>query len=196
MATPYRFSQARIELLNDTESSTSFRIFVEKKNIRFYCTKKADVLKWRMDEYPYPLATPQHRLGGLAVDIAIALVTGFIPWFIWLLIVMGQGQTPGKQLLKLRVYDSTTGFPAKWGHMFIRQMGVYISINIIQFLALFGISLLGGNYSIPTLLASGFSLLTLILWLTDALWILKDGSGRRLMDIFLKTDVLNESPQR
>ena len=109
---------------------------------------------------------------------------------------MGQGQTPGKQLLKLRVYDSTTGFPAKWGHMFIRQMGVYISINIIQFLALFGISLLGGNYSIPTLLASGFSLFTLILWLTDALWILKDGSGRRLIDIFLKTDVLNESPQR
>lgn len=149
-----------------------------------------------MDEYPYPLATPRHRLGGLAVDIAIAFVTGFIPWLIWLLIVMGQGQTPGKQLLKLRTYDSTTGFPAKWGHMFIRQMGVYFSINIIRILTLIGISPLGGDYSIRTFFAYVSSLFILILWLTDALWILKDGSGRRLMDIFLKTDVLNESPQR
>jgi uncharacterized RDD family membrane protein YckC len=149
-----------------------------------------------MDTYPYPLARPRHRLGGYAVDIAIGLVTGFIPWLIWLLIVMGQGQTPGKQLLKLRVYDSTTGLPARWGHMFIRQLGVFITVYIFQILVTMGVSLSAGSLTIPVSLAYGFSFIPLIFWLTDALWILKDGNEHRLTDILLKTDVLNEAPAR
>ena len=149
-----------------------------------------------MDAYPYPLARPRHRLGGYAVDIAIGLVTGFIPWLIWLLIVMGQGQTPGKQLLKLRVYDSTTGLPVKWGHMFIRQLGIIISVYLFQILVTMGVSLSAGSLSIPVSLAYVFSFIPLIFWLTDALWILKDGNEHRLTDVLLKTAVLNESPSR
>jgi hypothetical protein len=40
-----------------------------------------------------------------------------IGWLIWSLIVWGQGQTPGKQILKMRVYDKTTSKPAKWGQV-------------------------------------------------------------------------------
>jgi hypothetical protein len=62
-------------------------------------------------EYPFNKATTQHRLGGWAVDLALNFVTFGIGWFIWSLVVWGQGQTPGKQLLKMRVYDKTTGKP-------------------------------------------------------------------------------------
>jgi uncharacterized RDD family membrane protein YckC len=149
-----------------------------------------------MNNYPYPLANPRHRLGGYAVDIAIALVTGFLPWLIWALIVMGQGQTPGKQLVNLRVYDSTTGLPVKWGHMFIRQLGVFIAVWMFQILVTIGVSLIAGYLSVPVFLALGLSSISLIFWLTDILWILKDGKAHRLTDILLKTDVLNVSPAR
>lgn len=142
-----------------------------------------------MDDYPYPSASAQHRLGGLAVDIGLAVTTGGIGWLIWLLIVMGQGQTPGKQLLKLRVYNTTTHKPAKWGHMFIRQIGLMFALNLIQalfFTALFIFTGIGIGYL--------GNLLLLVIFLTDAFWILKDGKRQRLIDIYLKTTVLNESP--
>ena len=63
-------------------------------------------------EYPAPLASIGHRLGGKAVDFALSLVTLNIGWLIWSLVVWGNGQTPGKQILKMRVYDKTTGKPA------------------------------------------------------------------------------------
>ena len=141
-----------------------------------------------MENVVYPSASPQHRLGGLAVDIGLAATTGGVGWFIWLLVVMGQGQTPGKQILKLRVYDTTTNKPAKWGHMFIRQIGLMFAINLTQ--AIFFSTLM-------VLLGIGIgyigSLLVLTIFLTDAFWIFKDGKRQRLIDIFLKTDVLNES---
>jgi uncharacterized RDD family membrane protein YckC len=68
------------------------------------------------------LATPQHRLGAVAVDIGLIFATSFIGWGIWSLIVWGKGQTPGKQLLKVRVLNEPTGKPATWGQMLIRQV--------------------------------------------------------------------------
>ena len=61
-----------------------------------------------MENYSNPKASAQHRLGGRAVDGAMYLVTLGIGWFIWSMVVWGQGQTPGKQILKMRVYDKTT----------------------------------------------------------------------------------------
>jgi len=143
-------------------------------------------------EYPFRIATPQHRLGGKAVDIAMYVVTFGIGWFIWSLVVWGQGQTPGKQIVKLRVYDKSTSKPVKWGHMAIREVLVPLALTcaVVPLVVIFAI--------IPIRVVSIFGIILLYLWffaaqLLDALWIFKGGGRHRLVDVFCKTDVINES---
>ena len=145
--------------------------------------------------YPFAIATPQHRLGGRAVDIAMWLVTFGIGWFIWSLVVWGQGQTPGKQIVKLRVYDKTTGKPAKWGHMALREYLMPIAIFGVVALPVSMLSVIHNRY------VSLFAIFFLYLWilasqLIDSLWIFKGGRRNRLVDIFCKTDILNECVSR
>ncbi len=144
-------------------------------------------------EYSFSKATVQHRLGGWAVDLALNFVTFGIGWFIWSLIVWGQGQTPGKQLLKMRVYDKTTAKPAKWGHMAIRQFLLPMSFSIVVLPIVVVLSL------IPNMTANVGAIVILYLGvfvgaLIDAFWIFKGNEVNRLVDVFSKTDVLNESP--
>ena len=146
-----------------------------------------------MSEYQFPKATVQHRLGGKAVDLAMYTVTFGIGWFIWSLIIWGQGQTPGKQILKMRVYDKTTSKPAKWGQMAIRVflLPLTISIVVLPFVFVSGYFIADTNTQI---LAIGVPyILGFAAQLVDAFWILKGTERNRLVDIFAKTDVLNES---
>ena len=146
-----------------------------------------------MSEYQFPKATVQHRLGGKAVDLAMYTVTFGIGWFIWSLIIWGQGQTPGKQILKMRVYDKTTSKPAKWGQMAIREflLPLTITIVVLPFVFVSGYFIADINTQI---LAIGVPyILGFAAQLVDAFWILKGTERNRLVDIFAKTDVLNES---
>ena len=146
-----------------------------------------------MSEYQFPKATVQHRLGGKAVDLAMYTVTFGIGWFIWSLIIWGQGQTPGKQILKMRVYDKTTSKPAKWGQMAIREflLPLTITIVVLPFVFVSGYFIADTNTQI---LAIGVPyILGFAAQLVDAFWILKGTERKRLVDIFAKTDVLNES---
>jgi len=143
-------------------------------------------------EYSFSKASVQHRLGGWAVDLALNFVTFGIGWFIWSLIVWGQGQTPGKQLLKMRVYDKTTAKPVKWGHMAIRQVLLPIAFSLVVLPIVLVFSL------IPI---AEFAVAAVVIWylgifvgaLIDAFWIFKGDRINRLVDVFAKTDVLNES---
>jgi uncharacterized RDD family membrane protein YckC len=147
-----------------------------------------------MNENVFPKATVQHRLGGKAVDLAMYTVTFGIGWLIWSLIVWGQGQTPGKQILKMRVYDKSTSKPAKWGQMAIREFLLPLSIGvaIFPFVAFFAATTPDQNLQI---LSIGFVYLTgIAIQLVDAFWILKGTERNRLVDKFAKTDVLNEAP--
>jgi hypothetical protein len=67
------------------------------------------------------LSTAGRRLGGYALDLALAIVTLFIGYLVWTLIVWGRGQTPGKQLLGMRVVDMNRSVRASWGKMFVRD---------------------------------------------------------------------------
>lgn len=146
-----------------------------------------------MNENLYPKATVQHRLGGKAVDLAMYMVTFGIGWFIWSLIVWGQGQTPGKQILKLRVYDKTTHRPIKWGHMAIREFLLPISISLATLPLVLIFTLIPVEE--VQIGAIGFLYVAgIITQLVDAFWILKDNKRNRLVDVFAKTDVLNEAP--
>jgi uncharacterized RDD family membrane protein YckC len=148
-----------------------------------------------MIEYSYEKATIQHRLGGKAVDLAMYFVTFGIGWLIWSLIVWGQGQTPGKQLLKMRVYDKTTTQQVKWGHMAIREFLLPMAFSF----ALLPIALAGSlipsvevQVAVVALFYMGFLVTTLV----DAFWIFKGDKINRLVDVFSKTDVLNESQSK
>ena len=148
-----------------------------------------------MTEYPFNKATTQHRLGGWAVDLALNFVTFGIGWFIWSLVVWVQGQTPGKQLLKMRVYDKTTGKPVKWGHMAIRQFLLPISLSFVGL----PIALVIGLIQIPIIQFGAIAILYLGIFagaLIDAFWIFRGSKINRLVDVFAKTDVLNESPSQ
>ena len=61
------------------------------------------------------------RLGAHLLDGLIAIVTCGIGWLIWAFIIYGDGQTPAKRLLGMRVVNITTGVRAGWGRMFVRE---------------------------------------------------------------------------
>jgi uncharacterized RDD family membrane protein YckC len=126
------------------------------------------------------LATFQHRVGAVALDIALSIVTLGIGWIIWSLIVWGQGQTPGKKILKIRVYDADTQRQASWGHMAIREFLLMLAIGIgLTFLNFFTAGLLGT--------------IGLIAWyVLEIVWYYTKGN-RTFRDYLVKTMVVNEA---
>ena len=111
------------------------------------------------------------------------------------MIILGQGQTPGKQILKLRVYDTTTGSPARWGHMFIRELGLLFALFIFAY----GLPIVIGLQSFNEFASQGWStfgigeVIYYGVFLVDAFWIFKANDRKRLVDVICKTDVLNEA---
>ena len=148
-----------------------------------------------MTDYPFPKASIQHRLGQFFLEIGLFVVTLGIGYAFWYFIVLGQGQTPGKQILKLRVYDSTTGKPVKWGHMFIREIALFSALAIFAY----GIPIVFGLTTLDEFVSeSSFSLgigdfIYYGIFLIDAFWIFRLNNRRRLVDVICKTDVLNEA---
>ena len=148
-----------------------------------------------MASYPFPKASIQHRFGQYLLEFGLLIVTLGVGYLVWFLIILGQGQTPGKQVLKLRVYDSTTGKPAKWGHMFIREFGLVMAVAVIAY----GIPVILSLQSLSEFASEGYFELSIgnVLYYGfiafDAFWIFKSGMRQRLVDVICKTDVLNEA---
>jgi uncharacterized RDD family membrane protein YckC len=67
------------------------------------------------------LSSAGRRLGGVLLDALLIFCTLVIGWIVWTLIVWAQGQTPGKQLLGMRVVRLDTRTYAGWGRMFLRD---------------------------------------------------------------------------
>ena len=136
------------------------------------------------------LATPQHRLGAVAVDVGLIFATSFIGWGIWSLIVWGKGQTPGKQLLKVRILNEPTGMPATWGQMLIRQVligwAVAAPYTIAYWVYMFNVNQVA-LYGIFVCL-----LLYLALAIVEIVWIFGP-THRRLVDYWSGTIVVNEA---
>ena len=152
-----------------------------------------------------PKASPQHRLAGYALDLALMLSTCFIGWFIWSLVVWSQGLTPAKQILKMQVVSSLTGKTASWGHMAIRQSLIPLALSLpFTVLALLFEPYLftadywaDPSYYETSIFGPAGSILMNILGtavgLLDAFWIFKGGQNRRITDLWAKTDVMNNA---
>jgi len=79
------------------------------------------------------LSSVGKRLGGYLLDLLLVIVTLVIGWIVWSLIVWGRGQTPGKQLLKMRCVKLSTGRRATWGTMALREfVGKYLIMTLIS----------------------------------------------------------------
>lgn len=82
------------------------------------------------------LATAGKRIGTYFVDVVLLVVTLFIGYLIWSLIVWSKGVTPGKQVMGLRTYHLQNQRAATWGQMFLRQVvgGIVNGILYIGFI--------------------------------------------------------------
>jgi uncharacterized RDD family membrane protein YckC len=117
-------------------------------------------------------ASFQHRLGAYALDATLSVITLGIGWLIWSLIVWGEGQTPAKKILKIRVRHSETGEVATWGHMAVREFLVPLTV------------------SIAVGLTSG---LALVAWIIIEIVFYFTKNCRTLRDLWVKTAVINEA---
>jgi uncharacterized RDD family membrane protein YckC len=62
------------------------------------------------------------RIGAYLLEGVLISVTFVIGWFIWSLVLWGQGQSPAKKLLGMRVVDLQTEKAATFGTMFMREI--------------------------------------------------------------------------
>jgi uncharacterized RDD family membrane protein YckC len=73
------------------------------------------------------------RLGGYLLDVLLLVVTLVIGWIIWSLIVWGRSQSPGKQLLGMKVVKKDSGLRASYGTMALRELvGKWLIISLIS----------------------------------------------------------------
>lgn len=151
-----------------------------------------------MNEYPYPKASIKHRFGQYLLEGGLFFVTFGIGYIIWTLLILDQGQTPGKQILKLRVYSEVTGKPAKWPTMFYREFGLGLLLVLSSYLLTIFLGLestysISEYFSNPEDLFSWADLIVLIVLCFDAFWIFRNDNRKRLVDVVCMTDVLNEA---
>ena len=100
------------------------------------------------------------------------MITLGIGWVIWSMILWGEGQTPAKKILKLRTINATTGRPASWGHMGLREILVPMTVFF----------------------ASAFtSGLAWIAWVVLEIVMYFNQGSRTLRDLWVKTAVVNEA---
>ncbi|WP_420619590.1 RDD family protein [Candidatus Poriferisocius sp.] len=118
------------------------------------------------------LASKGRRFGAYLLEIPLALVTLGIGYLIWMLIVWARGQTPAKQLLKMRVVRLEERRAAHWGWMALR------------------------NFVLSTLIAIPLELIfpgLSILWLlANAIALLVSNRNQALWDMMLKTVVVHD----
>ena len=91
------------------------------------------------------LSSPWKRLAGYLIDMALISVTLGIGWLIWGAIVAAKGQTPGRQLLGMRVVAIRDGRPMSWGAMvflrglvgaFIASLAFICTLGVLAFMPL------------------------------------------------------------
>lgn len=154
---------------------------------------------------PAPLASRGKRLGGLALDalfLTLSLILLGLPYLIWLLIAMKDGQTPGKQLLKMRVYGTTTNQPVTWGHMAIRTILIPLVANAVYIPYWLSVISYGGLVSAitqPYYYGNSLYMLGLFLYFVifviDLVLFFTSPLNQRISDRWAKTLVLDETPR-
>ena len=152
--------------------------------------------------YAFPLASRGKRFGAYALDflfLFLSLLFCGIPYLIWMLIVWKDGQTPGKQVLKMKTYGTVLARPASWGHMAIRNflIPLVVSIAYIPFyISLFSYYSDYSYYGYGNPYDAWYwigNLVSLAFYVTSLVMFLNSSTNQSLQDRFAKTVVLDES---
>ena len=106
------------------------------------------------------------RLGAYLLDCLLLVVTLLVGWLIWSIIVWRRGQTPAKQLLKMRVVDRKTLTGATGWKMFARELPCKWAVGFV----------------------AGATLLGYVLYF----WLLWDGERQEIWDKMVDTIVVND----
>lgn len=79
------------------------------------------------------------------LSLVLIVVTLGIGYLVWTLILWGEGQTPAKKILKMRVVKASTGQQATWGDMALRQLVGQVLLNIVPFYSLIAALMIFGD---------------------------------------------------
>ena len=109
------------------------------------------------------------RVAAYLLDILLFFLTLIIGYLVWWLIALRRGQTPGKQLLGIRVLRADGG-RSDWGWTFIREF-------IVKF-ALFELAIDSVSFGIGSII--------------DSLWAFWDRDRQALHDKIMKTIVVDD----
>ncbi len=116
------------------------------------------------------LASPGLRLAAVGLEIVLAVVTLGIGWLVWMLVVFARGQTPGKQLLRMRVVSVATGRPVGWARMFVRELVVEPIVIFVSVATVIGV--------------------------VSLFWLVWDGKNQELWDKVVDTVVVHDRDKR
>ena len=117
------------------------------------------------------LASRGQRFGALFLELLLAVVTLIVGWLIWSLIVYARGQSPAKQVLKMRVVRLESRKAADWRWMALRDL--VLKAAVIFFLS--GVFLLG------------------IVWvIVNGIVLLNNDHNQTVWDKMLKTVVISD----
>jgi uncharacterized RDD family membrane protein YckC len=72
----------------------------------------------------------------LLLETVLVIVTLFIGWIIWSIILWKKGQTPAKSLMKMRVVKLDTGLAADTGTMVMREVVGKWLLGVVPFYSL------------------------------------------------------------
>ncbi|NBP54327.1 MAG: hypothetical protein EBU67_08585 [Actinobacteria bacterium] len=71
---------------------------------------------------PTQLASAGSRVGAALLDALLMVVTLFIGWLIWSIVLWKQSTSPAKKMLGMVVLDANTGAPASVKQMVMREV--------------------------------------------------------------------------
>ena len=133
------------------------------------------------------LASRKRRFAGFIIDQLILNFTVGVGWLIWFLIIAGRGQTPGKQLLSLRVVRED-GQPASYGWMLLREIAAKLIIFVVPILLLGVIGVVVGGVAGMVFAYLGYAIALIVV----PLWCVWDKNRQALWDKAVRTLVVHD----
>ena len=131
------------------------------------------------------------RLGAIALDLGIWLLTAGLGWLVWTLIVAKRRQSPAKILLHHKVVNPSTGYPSTITKYLVRTGVTFIELFYLVAGMIWGFGVLVdvGGYWVNTFILPIFFVAVIA---ADFLWLILPGQTR-LLDRALGTQVIREA---
>ena len=134
---------------------------------------------------PPSLSSKWLRLGANLLEGVVAAFTFWIGWIVWSLIIWRRGQTPGKQILGMRVVNVGRREGLSWKEMALREMVLKGGLVVLLVVALGLVTGSGG------LLVVAY-LLSFLWWLANCVYLLASENSQALWDKMGDTAVIND----